>query len=280
MTGRVEGKVAFITGAARGQGRSHAVRLAEEGADIIALDICGEVGGTARFYPPATLADLEHTAELVRAAGRRVVTIVADVRDYDAMEKGLAAAVAELGRLDIVLANAGVFQFGDRVVDTSPQDWSDVMAVNVTGVFHTCKAAIPHVIAGGRGGTVVMTASDASTKGFDRFGHYVASKHALLGLMKTLLMEVSEYSIRVNCVSPTNCNTTMIQNEAVYKLFRPDLESPTPEEFAESSGTLLALPGPWVEPVDVSNAIVFLASDEARFVTGLNMTVDGGSAWI
>jgi (+)-trans-carveol dehydrogenase len=280
MTGRVAGKVAFITGAARGQGRSHAVRLAQEGADIIAVDVCGDVGRTSDFYAPATDADLAETVRLVEAEGRRIVAYKADVRDYDALEAGLAAAVEELGRLDIVAANAGIFQFGDDVQDIPVSDWADVIDVNVTGVFNTCKAAVPHLIRGGRGGTVVITSSDAGTKGFARFGHYVTSKHGVIGLMKSLTMELAPHSIRVNVVSPTNCNTDMIQNDAVWRLFRPDRENPTAEEFAEASSTLLALPAPWVEPVDVSNAVLFLASDEARFVTGVNLPVDGGSAAI
>lgn len=280
MPGRLSGKVAFVTGAARGQGRSHAVRLAEEGADVIGVDVCGEVGRTARLYPAATKDDLEETSRLIEATGRRAICYVADVRDYAALDEGLATAVGSLGRLDIVCANAGIFQFGEEVTDTALQDWRDVIDVNLTGVFHTCKAAVPHMVSAGNGGSVVITASDAGTKGFARFGHYVASKHAVIGLMKTLAMEVADHSIRVNVVSPTNCNTTMIQNDAVYRLFRPDLDSVSRDEFAEASGTLLALPAPWVEPVDVSNAIVFLASDEARYVTGLNLAVDGGSAII
>lgn len=280
MTGRVQDKVAFVTGAARGQGRSHALRLAGEGADIIAVDICGPVGDTGRFYHPATEEDLAETARLVKERGRRIETYIADVRDYEALSSGLDAAVAELGRLDIVCANAGIFQFGDTVADADPADWRDVIDVNLTGVFHTCKAAVGHLVAGGRGGSVVITASDAGVKGFARFGHYVASKHGVIGLMRTLMLEVADQSIRVNVVAPTNCNTDMIRNDAVYRLFRPDLEQPTDDEFAAASGTLLALPQPWVEPVDVSNAVLFLSSDEARFVTGVVLPVDGGSAAI
>lgn len=202
------------------------------------------------------------------------------MRDYDTLAGGLDEAVADLGRLDVVCANAGIFRFGDDVADTSVSDWADVIDVNLNGVFHTCKAAVPHLVDGGRGGSIVITSSDAGVKGFAKFGHYVASKHAVIGLMKALAMEVAEHSIRVNVVAPTNCNTTMIQNDAVYRLFRPDLSEVSPEEFAEASGTLLALPQPWVEPVDVSNAIVFLASDEGRFVTGVTFPVDGGSAII
>lgn len=280
MTARLEGKVAFITGAARGQGRSHALRLAQEGADIIAMDVCGDVGRTRSFYPSATHDDLAETVRLVEETGRRVHSYVADVRDYDALASGLDEAVADLGRLDIVSANAGIFQFGDDVADTRVSDWADVIDVNLNGVFHTCKAAVPHMVAGGAGGSIVITSSDAGIKGFAKFGHYVASKHAVIGLMKALAMEVAEHSIRVNVVAPTNCNTTMIQNDAVYRLFRPDLAEVSSEEFAEASGTLLALPAPWVEPVDVSNAIVFLSSDEGRFITGVSFPVDGGSAII
>ncbi len=192
----------------------------------------------------------------------------------------MTAAVEELGRLDIVAANAGIFQFGDDVQDIRVGDWSDVIDVNVTGVFKTCKAAVPHLIRGGHGGTVVITSSDAGTKGFARFGHYVTSKHGVIGLMKSLTMELAPHSIRVNVVSPTNCKHDMIQNDAVWRLFRPDRENPTADEFAEASSTLLAMPAPWVEPVDVSNAVLFLASDEARFITGVNLPVDGGSAAI
>lgn len=280
MTDRVAGKVAFITGAARGQGRSHAVRLAQEGADVIAMDVCGEVGRTSAFYDPATDTDLAETVRLVEEQGRRIVAFKADVRDYEALEAGLKDGVDKLGRLDIVCANAGIFQFGFDVEDTLVNDWRDVIDVNLTGVFNTCKAAVPHMVAGGRGGTMVITSSDAGAKGFAKFAHYVASKHGVIGLMKTLTMELAPHSIRVNVVSPTNCSTDMIHNPAVYKLFRPDLEHPTREEFADSSGTLLALPAPWVEPVDVSNAVLFLASDEARFITGVNLPVDGGSSVI
>jgi len=280
MTGRVEGKVAFITGAARGQGRSHAVRLAQEGADIIAMDVCGPVGRTADFYAPATEEDLAETVALIEAEGRKAVSYIADVRDYDGLSAGLNDAVAQLGRLDIVAANAGVFQFGDEVPDIRVDDWNDVIDVNLNGVFNTCKAAVPHIVAGGRGGSIVITSSDAGAKGFARFAHYVASKHGVIGLMKTMAMELAPQWIRVNVVSPTNCNTEMIQNDAVYRLFRPDLDEVTPEQFAEASGTLLALPAPWVEPLDVSNAIVFLASDEGRYLTGINLPVDGGSSVI
>lgn len=280
MSSRVEGKVALVTGAARGQGRSHAVRLADEGADVIAIDICGEVGDTADFYPPATREQLDETVSRIRSAGRAATAVTADVRDLAALESAVAAGVAEVGRPDIVCANAGIFQFGDLVQETSAQAWADVIDVNLTGVFNTCRAAIPHLLEKGDGGAIIITSSDAGAKGFARFSHYVSSKHGVIGLMRTLAMELAPHSIRVNAVSPTNCNTDMIQNEAVWKLFRPDLSAPSKEEFAEASGTLLALPAPWVEPIDVSNAVLFLASEEARYITGVNLPVDGGSAML
>ncbi len=204
MTGRVAGKVAFITGAARGQGRSHAVRLAQEGADIIAVDVCGDVGRTSELLRTGHGRGSRRDRATGREGGASNRGYKADVRDYDALEAGMTAAVEELGRLDIVAANAGIFQFGDDVQDIRVGDWSDVIDVNVTGVLNTCKAAVPHLIRGGHGGTVVITSSDAGTKGFARFGHYVTSKHGVIGLMKSLTMELAPHSIRVNVVSPTN----------------------------------------------------------------------------
>lgn len=276
MAGRVEGKVAFISGIARGQGRSHAVRLAQEGADIIGIDVCGEVGDTSRFYPPATNADLAETVKLVEELDRRIIIGQADVRDYSAVKSVLDGAVAEFGRLDIVAANAGIFQFGHTVAETAEADWRDVIDVNLTGVFHTCKAAVPHLLASGGGGSIVLTASGAGIKGFANFGHYVASKHGVVGLMRSLALEMAPHSIRVNVIAPTNCNTDMIQNKPLYSLFMPDNPAPTRDEFAATASTLLALPVPWVEPIDISNALLFLASDEARYITGVTLPVDAG----
>jgi (+)-trans-carveol dehydrogenase len=276
VSGRLEGKVALISGIARGQGRSHAVRLAQEGADIIGFDVCGDVGGTARFYPPATEDDLAETARLVEQLDRRIVVGRADVRNYDATKEAVDRGVAEFGRLDIVSANAGIFQFGTSVQETSSQDWRDILDVNLTGVFHTCKAAVPHLLETGPGGAIVITASGAGLKGFPHFGHYVASKHGVIGLMRTLALELAPHRIRVNVVAPTNVDTDMIQNEPMYKLFLPEEEHPTREQFAETAATLLALPVPWVEPIDISNALLFLASDEARYITGVTLPVDAG----
>ena len=276
MAGRVEGKVAFITGAARGQGRSHAIRLAEEGADIIAVDIAAEIESVKRFYPGATEADLAETVRQVEALDRRIVARKADVRDYGALKQALDEGVAELGRLDIVSANAGIFVFGDPAHLVSEEDWRDVIDINLTGVWHTAKAAIPVLIEQGTGGSMVLTSSTAGLKGTPNVAEYTAAKHGVVGLMRTLALELAPHSIRVNTVHPTGVATDMILNEATFRLFLPDTEHPTQEEAAAVFATTNAMPVPWVEPRDISNAVLFLASDEARYVTGVPLPVDAG----
>jgi SDR family mycofactocin-dependent oxidoreductase len=275
MPGRVEGKVAFVTGAARGQGRSHALRLAQEGADIIAVDIAGQVATVP--YAMATPADLEETVKAVEALDRRIVAAQADVRDLGSLAKALDDGVAQLGRLDIVAANAGIFSFGtlDELTDEA---WNDMIAVNLTGVWHTIKAAVPHIRAGGRGGSIVLTSSTAGLMAMENIGHYVAAKHGVVGLMRTAALELAKDSIRVNSVHPTGVNTDMIQNAATYALFAPDLPEAerTRDALAPRFGAMNVLPVPWVEPVDISNAVLWLASDESRYVTGLEMKVDAG----
>ena len=273
MTGRVEGKVAFVTGAARGQGRSHAIRLAEEGADIIAVDICDQVGSVP--YPMATPEDMAETVKEVEALDRRIVATQADVRNYGALKKALDDGVAELGRLDIVSANAGISSVG-AAVDLPEQTWQDMQDVNLTGVWHTAKAAIPHLIAGGRGGAIVLTSSAAGLMAYPNVAHYVSAKHGVVGLMRTLALELAPHMIRVNSLHPTQVNTEMIMNEPTWKLFSPDIEHPTIEDFGPISQSMNALPIPWVEPVDISNALLFLASDEARYITGVTLPVDAG----
>jgi (+)-trans-carveol dehydrogenase len=275
MTGRVAGKVAFVTGAARGQGRSHAVRLAQEGADIIAVDLAGQVASVP--YPMATPEDLDQTVKEVEALDRRIVATQADVRDYGALKAALDDGVAQLGRLDIVCSNAGIASFGpaDELDETT---WRDMIDINLTGMWHTCKAAIPHLVEGGRGGSIVITSSDAGLKGFQNLAHYVSAKHGVVGLMRTLALELAPHMIRVNSLHPTTVNTDMIQNAPTYELFAPDLAAKdrTKERLTERFQTLNALPIPWVEPVDISNAVLFLASDEARYITGVPLPVDAG----
>jgi len=273
--GRVDGKVAFVTGAARGQGRSHALRLAQEGADIIAVDIAEQIDSVP--YGMSTPADLEETVRQVEALDRRIVATKADVRDFAAVKGALDDGVAQLGRLDIVSANAGIFSFGtlEELDDTT---WNDMLGVNLTGVWHTVKAAIPHLKAAG-GGSVVLTSSVAGLKGSPNIGHYVSAKHGVVGLMRTLALELAPDRIRVNSVHPTTVNTDMIQNDAAYELFAPDLpaEQRTRETLGERFAAINGLAIPWVEPVDISNAVLWLASDEARYVTGVTLPIDAGS---
>jgi SDR family mycofactocin-dependent oxidoreductase len=276
MSGRVEGKVAFITGAARGQGRSHALRLAQEGADIIAVDIAEDIPSVTRFYPGATEADLAETVKEVEALDRRIVATKVDVRDYEALKAAFDAGIAELGHVDIVSANAGIFLHSDKTYEVSESDWDDVLDINLKGVWHTVKAAIPQMIEQGTGGSIILTSSTAGIKGTPNVAPYTASKHGVVGLMKTLALELAEHKIRVNSVHPTGVATNMILNETTFKLFLPGIEHPTQEQAAEVFQTTNALPVPWVEPIDISNAVLFLASEESRYVTGLQMTVDAG----
>jgi SDR family mycofactocin-dependent oxidoreductase len=275
MGGRVEGKVAFITGAARGQGRSHAVRLAEEGADIIAVDVCKPIDNVP--YPGSTPADLAETAALVTGLNRRIVTAIVDVRDYDALETAVNDGVAELGGLDIVVANAGIGNGGNRLDKISSEIWQEMIDINLTGVWHTAKAAVPHLISGGRGGSIVLTSSVGGHKAYPHTGHYIAAKHGVIGLMRTFAVELGQHLIRVNSVMPTQVNTPMVMNDQTFRLFAPHKEHPGPEDFAPISQMMHTLPIPWVEPVDVSNAVLFFASDESRYVTGVALPVDAGS---
>jgi (+)-trans-carveol dehydrogenase len=274
LSGRVEGKVAFITGAARGQGRSHAVRLAEEGADIIAVDVCDQIDSVP--YPMASPEDLAETVRLVEALDRRIVAVRADVRDYDALKAALDDGVSQLGRLDIVSANAGIVSDG-LAVDLSQQTWQDVIDVNLTGVWSTAKAAIPHLIAGGRGGSIVITSSSAGLKAPRHMAHYTAAKTGVVGLMRTLALELAPHFIRVNTIHPAGVDTDMLHNDATYRLFRPDIEHLTREEFGVAHRELSLLPIPWIDPLDISNALLFLASDESRYITGVALPVDAGA---
>jgi (+)-trans-carveol dehydrogenase len=274
MPGRVEGKVAFITGAGRGQGRSHAVRLAEEGADIIAIDICHDVKGA---LPMATAEDLAETAKMVEALDRRIVTHQADVRDLDALKAAVDDGVAQLGRLDIVLGSAGVAMMGGRTDKMSLNAWTDTIDINLTGVWNTARVAIPHLLAGGRGGSIVLTSSVGGERAMPFMSHYISAKHGVIGLMRSLAVELGQHNIRVNSVLPTNVNTPMFMSEGLFRAWRPDLENPTADDIRPIAQAQHVLPIGWVEPVDISNAILFLASDESRFITGVELPVDGGS---
>jgi len=275
MAGRVEGKVAFITGAARGQGRSHAVRLAQEGADIIAIDICKQIDSVR--IPLSTPEDLAETADLVKGHNRRIYTAEVDVRDYDALKAAVDAGVEQLGRLDIIVANAGIGNGGATLDKTAERDWTDMIDVNLAGVWKTVKAGVPHILAGGRGGSIILTSSVGGLKAYPHTGHYVAAKHGVVGLMRTFAVELGQHNIRVNSLHPTNVNTPLFMNEGTMKLFRPDLENPGPDDMAVVARMMHVLPTGWVEPEDVSNAVLFLAGDEARYITGVTLPIDAGS---
>lgn len=274
--GRMAGKVAFITGAARGQGRSHALRLSEEGADIIGVDICADIDTVTPAYSLARSSDLAETARQVEKLGRKIVTREADVRDFRALQTAFDAGMAEFGRVDTVVANAGIASFSKSWELTSEQ-WRDMLDVNLTGVFHTAKVAIPAMIEAGNGGSILFTSSIGGFKGVQHVAHYVSAKHGVVGLMRTLANELAPYHIRVNTVHPTNVDTKMIQNQGTYGMFVPDDTEPDVEKAIPGFTSLNALQVPWVDVIDISNAVLFLASDEARYVTGATFPVDAGA---
>jgi (+)-trans-carveol dehydrogenase len=276
MAGRVEGKVAFITGAARGQGRAHAVRLAQEGADIIAVDICKKID-TVDLIAAATPEDLAETADLVKGHNRRIYTAEVDVRDYDALKAAVDTGVEQLGKLDIIVANAGIGNGGQTLDKTSEADWTAMIDINLSGVWKTVKAGVPHILAGGNGGSIILTSSVGGLKAYPHCGHYVAAKHGVVGLMRTFAVELGAQNIRVNSVHPTNVNTPLFMNDGTMRLFRPDLENPGPDDMKVVGQLMHTLPIGWVEPEDIANAVLFLASDEARYVTGVTLPIDGGS---
>ncbi|HSK59574.1 MAG TPA: mycofactocin-coupled SDR family oxidoreductase [Actinomycetospora sp.] len=277
MTGRMEGKVVLVTGAARGQGRAHAVRLAQEGADVIAVDSCAGIDTVVGKYPPATREDLDQTVVEVEKLDRRIVARVADVRDQAGLDAAVAEGVAELGRLDGVVANAGIASYG-RAWELDEATWQDMLDVNLTGVWHTAKAAIPRLMDADRGGAMVFTSSIGGFKGIQQVGHYVSAKHGVVGLMRNLANELAPYRIRVNTVHPTNVDTHMIQNPGTWGMFAPDDPEPTQEKAIPGFTSLNALEIPWIESVDVANAVLFLLSDEARYITGATLPVDAGAA--
>jgi len=261
MTGLL-GKVVVVTGAARGTGGTHCKRFADEGADVIALDIA------------AAADELGDTAGEVESRGRRCATGLAEVSDLDTVTAAIDHGVAELGRLDIVVANAGIHTPGARSWELDPQVWQRTLDINLTGVWHTVKAGVPHI--GPDGGSVVIISSTNGIRGTANAAHYTASKHAVVGLARTLANELGPRSIRVNTVHPGAVATPMVLNEATFRRLRPDLDNPTATDAAEVLQARNLLPVPWVEPVDIANAVVFLASDQARYITGTQLVVDAG----
>lgn len=271
--GKLAGQVAFITGAARGQGRSHAVRLAEEGADIIAVDTTAMVESVP--YPLATAEDLAEVVRQVEALDRRIVAAEADVRDSASLAAAVELGVAEFGRLDIVVANAGISSPAPTLT-MSDQTWQDMIDINLTGVWKSLKASVPHIVRGGRGGSVVITSSLAAIYANENTAHYGASKAGLVMLAKVMAKELAPHSIRVNTVHPTMVNTDMILNDSMYRLFRPDLANPTREDFEVATRTLNKLPIAALEPSDISETVLYLVSDSGRYITGSMQVVDAG----
>ncbi|MCV7092152.1 mycofactocin-coupled SDR family oxidoreductase [Mycobacterium interjectum] len=261
MTGLV-GKAVLVTGAARGTGRVHCQRFADEGADVIAVD------------GPAATDELCDTAREVENRGRRCATGVAEVSDLKAVTAAVDAGVAELGRLDVVIANAGIHIGGAPAWELDPRDWQRTLDVNLTGVWHTVRAGVPHL--GEPGGSIVIISSTNGFRGTPNTAHYTASKHAVVGLARTLANELGPRSIRVNTVHPGPVATPMVLNEQTFRRLRPDLDNPTAADAAEVLQARNLLPVPWVEPVDVANAVVFLASDQARYITGTQLVIDAG----
>ena len=277
MHGLVDGKVALVTGAARGQGRAHAVRLAEQGADIIAVDICEDVAGVP--YEGATKADLAETVRLVEEHGRRIVAHQVDVRDLAELQARVDEGVVALGRLDVAVANAGIMGAMRPGWELSEQEWATTIGINLTGAWHTAKVAIPHMIDGGRGGSLILISSMAGLRGVANVADYSASKHALVGLARSLAKDAGRYRIRVNTVHPGSIPTKLLLHDTMYGIFRPDLENPTLDDCMRAFRSLNLLPGAFQEPEDVANAVLWLASDLSRATTGTTLTVDGGASY-
>ncbi|MFV0316257.1 MAG: mycofactocin-coupled SDR family oxidoreductase [Microthrixaceae bacterium] len=271
---RYEDKVVLISGVARGQGRSHAVGFAREGARIIGLDICSDLDHAP--YPLATEEDLAETVRQVEAVGGAMHTEVADVRDYRATREVVKAGLERYGRLDVILANAGSYS-PMPVQFVAPDSWDETIEVNLTGVFHTVKAGIRTMIEQDEGGAIVLTSSTAGLKGFYGAPAYNAAKHGVVGLMRSLALELAPNRIRVNSVHPTSVNTPMIDNDVFPQLVRMDLENPTIDDAADFLRPQQPLEIPWVEPVDITNAMLWLCSEEARYVTGVALPIDAGA---
>ncbi|WP_101523529.1 mycofactocin-coupled SDR family oxidoreductase [Nocardioides houyundeii] len=272
------GKVALITGAARGQGRSHALRLARDGAAIVAVDLCEHISSLDGFYDLATPEDLAETVRQVEALGGRIHAAQVDVRDIDALTAAVDAGVSQLGSLDIVVANAGIFTFGEATHEVAEDSWHQLMDVNVTGVWHTYKAAAPHLIAAGAGGSVIIIASLAGFKGLANVAAYTTTKHAIVGLMKVLANELGPHGIRVNTIHPNSIDTEMVKNSRTYRLFRPDLDEPRAEDAEAAFAGLNPMGKAWIEPEHVSNAVAWLAGPESYYVSGGQIPVDGGAS--
>lgn len=270
--GKLDGKVAIVTGGARGQGRSHAVTLAGEGADIVICDIADQVKSVP--YKMSTPSDLQKTVGLVEETGRRCIAVKADVRETAQMSEVMDSALSEFGKVDILVVNHGICSF-HTIHEMPDATWDEMIGTNLTGVFKAMRAVVPHMVARGYG-RIVATSSMAGRAGWENIGHYAAAKWGIIGLAKSLALEVAAHGVTVNVICPSSVNTDMMHNDASYKLFRPDLDAPTREDALPSFTAANVIPVPWVEPVDISRAIMFLVSDDARYITGETLAVAAG----
>ncbi len=263
---RLEGKVAFITGVARGQGRAHAVRLASEGADIIGIDVCEQV---EKGYPGATEEDLAETERQVAATGRSMVACKADVRSLEQVQQAVDLGLERFGRLDVVVANAGIFSYG-FLWEITPEQWRDMIDINLTGVFHTVKATVPRLIEQGQGGSIIITSSVAGLRGVPFAGHYAAAKHGAVGICRTLANELGQHRIRVNSIHPAAVTTPMNTDPGLFELILEHAETLAPIYMN-------SLPYMTMEPEHISHMVAFLASDESMYMTGAQIPIDMGT---
>jgi len=271
---RMTGKVALVTGAARGQGRSHALALAAEGAELIITDLCGSVPTVD--YPLASRAELEDVCNEIKELGRGVYAAFVDVRNADAMCEAVADGVREFGQLDAVIANAGILGAPTPSWEMTPEQWHTMLDINLSGVWSTFRAAIPHMIKAGNGGSLVGISSIAGLRGIPNVSHYVAAKHGVVGLIGSLANELARYGIRANTVHPTNVRTPMIDNPVAAKIFRPDLDAPSLDDGVDVLKRINLLDMPWIDAADVTDAVLWLVSDESKRVTGAAIPVDAG----
>jgi SDR family mycofactocin-dependent oxidoreductase len=270
--GRFDDKVVFVTGGAKSQGRSHALAFAKEGADIVVCDIARQLGTIP--HTMGTQADLDETARMVEKLDQRCLAITADVRDTAEINGAVERAVSELGKVDILLANAGVLSL-TTVADMTDDQWNEVVDTDLTGVFKAIRAVIPQMVAQNYG-RIIATSSMAGRTGLPTVAHYCAAKWGVIGLVKSVAREVAANGVTVNCVCPTNTDTDMIHNAPFYALFAPGVDNPTREDVLPGFTSLNAIPVPWIETIDISNAMMFLASDEARYITGEALHVSAG----
>jgi SDR family mycofactocin-dependent oxidoreductase len=278
MPATLEGRVAYVTGAARGQGRAHAVRLAAEGADIVAIDICGPVSDTIT-YPPATSEELAETVRAVEATGRKVLAREVDIRDLAAQQQVVADAIEQFGRLDIVVANAGVLSWG-RMFEMSEEQWDSVIDVNLNGTWRTVRAAVPAMIEAGNGGSIIVVSSSAGLKATPGNSHYAASKHGLVAITNALALEVGEYGIRVNSIHPYSIDTPMVEPEAMMEIFGKYptfIHSFSPMPFHPVNHEGKKGLKEFMTPEEVSDVVVWLAGDGSATISGSQIAVDRGT---